>query len=219
MFITAHPDDETYLASGTIAENNKLGGESILVCATLGEKGKAHLSKPVTQAMLKQIREKELQSVAKLLKVKKLSVLDLKDGQLCNCGKILLKDLKTAIQKTKPEVLISFGKDGVTGHLDHIAVGEATKLIAQDLDISFVAFVAPPAYVKQVELTKQRRKHGVYKDDLLYPKPNLKIKINPELKLQALMLHASQISHQDPFHNFPKGCKQQMLNYEYFFVK
>ena len=219
LFVTAHPDDETYLASGTITANTEKGGESFLICATLGEKGKSHVGKSITASQLKAVRKKELTAVAKLLQVKKLSLLDLKDGNLCNCENILFKKLKSLIQKFKPEVLISFGSDGITGHLDHIAVGQAVSIIAHQLNLPFVVFSAPPAFIKQCEKMKDRRKHGVYKNELTYQKHNFKIKISSKLKLQALMLHASQISNQDPFLNFPAGVKKQMLNYEYFFTK
>lgn len=219
MLITAHPDDETYLASGTIAANLDKGGEAMLVCATLGEKGKSHLPKSMTASELKDLRKKEITAVTKLLQVKKLALLDLKDGQLCNCGNILLKKLADLTRKYKPEVIISFGADGVTGHLDHIAIGEAAEQIAVKLNIQFVSFVAPPAFIKQTDKIKARRKHGVYKDDLIYQKHNIKIKINPELKQKALLLHTSQISNQDPFYNMPAQVKREMLTYEYFFVK
>jgi N-acetylglucosamine malate deacetylase 2 len=219
MFITAHPDDEAYLASGTIAVNREHGGESIVVCATSGERGKSHLTKPVTCEQLKKIREKELKAVMKLLQVKKLLMLNLKDGQLCNCENKLLKNLKSLIAKYHPEVLISFGADGVTGHLDHIAVGKAASVIAEQFNLPMVYMAPPPCFIKDVEGIKNRRKMGVYQDEIIYEKSNVKIKIDPELKMKALLLHASQISNQDPFENFPKGSRKQILSYEYFSMK
>jgi len=48
LVFTAHPDDESYLAAGTIYENTRRGGKTFLVCATGGELGSAHLKKPIS---------------------------------------------------------------------------------------------------------------------------------------------------------------------------
>ena len=39
VWLFAHPDDECYLAAGTIYENYRNGGENYLICATAGEQG------------------------------------------------------------------------------------------------------------------------------------------------------------------------------------
>jgi len=50
LVVTAHPDDESFLASGTMLANANAGGNNFVFCATLGERGKSHLEQAVTEA-------------------------------------------------------------------------------------------------------------------------------------------------------------------------
>lgn len=216
LFVTAHPDDESYLAAGTIAQNKRAGGKSTIVCATLGEKGKAHIGGKVTQIELKAVRHRELKNVSHFLGVTTLCLLRLPDGKLRDCANQIYHKVLRLIQKHQPEVLVSFGPDGITGHLDHITVGTVTARIATELSLPFVAFVPPPAIAQAPKSLHSRRKHGVYSDSVVYPKANVKIKIDPDIKLRALHFHRSQIPAGNPFHGLPTSAAKQMLHYEYY---
>ena len=69
LFVTAHPDDESYQAAGTMLKNHQAGGASYVACATFGEKGRSHIKRKVTLGQLKILRKKELLLVSKFLKV------------------------------------------------------------------------------------------------------------------------------------------------------
>ena len=60
LVITAHPDDESFFAAGTIYKNQRLGGKTFLICGTAGEKGSGHLKKKLTEKQLAAMRKKEL---------------------------------------------------------------------------------------------------------------------------------------------------------------
>ena len=81
LVFTAHPDDEG-IAAGTMYENHRLGGETFLICATYGEKGKSHLKKSVTDAALKKIRKDELLRAAKILKIDEVVFLGMPDASV-----------------------------------------------------------------------------------------------------------------------------------------
>ena len=211
LIAVAHPDDETFLAAGTIIENRKLGGRNFIVCATLGEKGKSHLDRKVSDAQLKKIRQKELFEVSKFLKVDDLEFLKMPDTGLNKLVPELERRIHGIAAAIRPDYILSFGADGISGHLDHIAIGKAAKRAAKRLKIPFVAFAAPPQIAKNAEIIKSRRAFGKYIKNLKHAKPDTKIKINAKLKRKALAFHKSQIKQ--------VGSLASMMEYEYFVVK
>src|SRR5687768_7558560 len=82
LFITAHPDDESYAVAGTIIKNRRLKGKSFLICATLGEQGKAHVKNGVSSVRLKKIRRVELNQLCRFLKVDRVKLLNFPDTKL-----------------------------------------------------------------------------------------------------------------------------------------
>src|SRR3989344_3139536 len=104
--IFAHPDDEAFGPSGTLAKFSKTHDVYIL-CATGGEAGKNSLSK--TEKKLSDIRKKELLASAKILGVKKIYFLGFEDGALSNnlYHKLAVK-IKNKLVELKPEIVIAF---------------------------------------------------------------------------------------------------------------
>jgi LmbE family N-acetylglucosaminyl deacetylase len=216
LVVTAHPDDESYMAAGSLLKNHQAGGSNYLICATLGERGSSHLKKSVSEEMLKQIRHKELIRVCKFLKIDNLLTLGLPDGKLKNYNSLLVKQIVQKAKLLKPDVVISYGPDGISGHLDHIAAGRAAKAAARTLGIRFVAFsLSPRLALDAKKLLLARRKQGKYKELELFHKPTLKIKVSAKAKFKALAMHKSQHDGK-PFSEFPQKLKQEWLNAEYF---
>jgi len=219
MFVTAHPDDESYLFSGVLILNHKAKGQNYIVCATSGEKGKSHLQRKISSKQLASLRKKELIAVSEYLKVKKLFCLDIPDGRVNkNKHKLFIKTEKI-IRDCKPDYLFGFGSDGASGHIDHIAAGEVTRLLAEQMNIPFLSFQGAPRTIKEFAATKLRRKEGTYSDDLIRPKSNIIIKIDSNVKINALHFHKSQLEKGNPFINIPTRVVYRMLNYEYFLKK
>lgn len=218
LFVIAHPDDESYLAAGTIRENKKAGGESYILCATLGEKGKSHLKKEVTQVQLKRIRKQELLAVSKLLKVKKVLVLSLPDTGVAQHKKALHEKLLSAVLKIKPEVIVGFGPDGISGHHDHIAAGEVALRVAKKFKLPYLAFTRPPKLQtgKAKHWFRRRRKHGLYVEDFEYAAADYIVPIEPAIKRRALLKHKSQIEGKDLMPGIPRSAVQELLRIECF---
>ncbi len=124
LLVLAHPDDESFGPSGTVARYKKLGVSADLVCATRGEVG-TRLDVP-EGTPTGVAREAELRAAAAIIGIRDIYFLDFIDGQLdrIKTSQIAAKIIKI-MQKMQPEVVITFGPDGVSGHLDHIAVGKA----------------------------------------------------------------------------------------------
>ncbi len=218
LFVTAHPDDESYTAAGTILRNHEAGGTSFVACATFGEKGKSHLKWKVTPHQLKILRKKELQAASKYLKVSGLLMPGLPDAQLGRKSNqdAFYKKLLPFAAKHRPALIISFGKDGISGHMDHISVGKVAKEVAKKLKIPFLTFSAPPELDKSIELLKKRRKHGKYVKRLKRQPHDIEIKVDQKKKLKALYFHKSQLDAEGPFAEFSAKTVKQLLSREYF---
>lgn len=128
LAVFAHPDDEVLCAAGTLARCVAQGDEVTLVCATRGEYGPIASPALATPETLAEVRESELRASCAALGVQSLEWLDLPDGGVSwaadEQGSLQL--LVRCIRQRRPEVVITFGPDGLYGHADHVAIGELT---------------------------------------------------------------------------------------------
>lgn len=216
-FIIAHPDDESFLASGTLYKNSKSKGQSFVLCATLGEKGTSHLKVTVTKFKLKEIRKEELVAASKHLGVTELFTFKYPDAGVDGFKKEIYKEFLPIIKKINPDFIISFGKDGISGHLDHVSIGEVAKNISKKLGKPFFAFSRPPKLQKNAKhWFRKKRVKGRYLDDFEYDKPNVKVAIDGKVKIKAILFHKSQLDGKKPFSKIPKFAADEMLKAEYY---
>ncbi len=135
LVVLAHPDDEV-LTSGIAS----LLGESKsvqFVYATSGEAGQDVSGLDLKGASLASARELEQHSALRALDIKREPLfLHYHDGGLDTQKESLKADLMAILQATRPQVVLTFGPDGFTGHPDHILVGKATYEAAQALSQS-----------------------------------------------------------------------------------
>jgi LmbE family N-acetylglucosaminyl deacetylase len=138
--IFAHPDDESMGMGATFAKYAAEGIETHLVCATRGERG---WSGPAEQfpglERLGAIRTKELENAVAILGMKSLSFLDYIDGDLDQANHAeAIRKITTHIRRIQPQVVVTFGHDGIYGHPDHIAISQFTNAaIACAADASY----------------------------------------------------------------------------------
>jgi LmbE family N-acetylglucosaminyl deacetylase len=124
--IFAHPDDETMCAGGTLAKYASAGADVRVVSFTKGEAGQIRDASAATRATLAAVRERELRAAANALGLAGSSCLDHPDGGLGTIDSQVLLDVATGlIAQLEPDVVITFGPDGFSGHPDHMAVGAA----------------------------------------------------------------------------------------------
>jgi LmbE family N-acetylglucosaminyl deacetylase len=121
--VWAHPDDEAYASAGLMAEFRRRGDRVVIVMATLGEHG---TSDPATWPphKLAALRHMELRKSLAILDVDELHLLGYEDG---GCER---RDGTAAIAnyiaRIQPDLIVTFGPDGMTGHPDHRAVSRWT---------------------------------------------------------------------------------------------
>ncbi|MBM7865980.1 hypothetical protein GTO89_06495 [Heliobacterium gestii] len=123
MAILAHPDDESFCIGGTLAKYAAQGVETTLICATRGEAGKCGEPPICRPDELGSVREAELRRAAEVLQIGRVEFLPYRDKELNGVDeKEIVARLVGLIRRHRPQVLITFGPDGLTCHPDHVAI-------------------------------------------------------------------------------------------------
>lgn len=127
--IVAHPDDDTFGCAGTVALHaDDPGFRFVLVHVTSGEAGRIADPALATRETLGAVREDEDRRSWVAL------------GRLPDRHEFfrypdhrvdeqpfdeLVERIAAVLEEERPDVVITFGTDGITGHPDHIATGRA----------------------------------------------------------------------------------------------
>jgi LmbE family N-acetylglucosaminyl deacetylase len=121
LSIWAHPDDETYLAGGLMAEAVDRGDRVVCVSLTAGELG---TSDPEEWPPLRLGRRRHWEAAAAMavLGVREHQILGFPDGALAEHQDQGLAVVGQLLDDVAPDTILTFGPDGVTFHPDHIAV-------------------------------------------------------------------------------------------------
>src|SRR3954453_2206116 len=132
--VFAHPDDETLCAGGTLAKYASTGADVRVVSFTKGEAGQIRDASAATRATLRAVREKELDAAGNELGLTETRCLEYPDGGLSEIdSQILVKLASELLGEIDPDVVITFGPDGFSGHPDHIAVGAAVTAACYEM--------------------------------------------------------------------------------------
>lgn len=242
MAVFAHPDDESFGNGGTLAKYTEQGVVTSLVCATRGEAGEISDPALATRDNLGQVREQELKLACSILGISDLRFLDYVDGTLASVdeqeavGKIV-----RAMREIKPQVVFTFGPDGVYGHPDHVAVNRfATN--------AFHSAGNPHAYPEQIQNGLQPwsplklyyvapprerfQRMGEYASQLLpdttwvdrdwtsfgVPEKQITTCVNVgryiDTKLAAIAAHQTQVMPNHPYAFLPKNILKQFFGEE-----
>jgi LmbE family N-acetylglucosaminyl deacetylase len=111
-----------------LAKYASAGADVRVISFTRGEAGQIRDASAATRATLKAVREKELGAAGEALGLTETRCLDYPDGGLSAMDSVTLRGLASdLITELDPDVVITFGPDGFSGHPDHIAVGAAVS--------------------------------------------------------------------------------------------
>jgi LmbE family N-acetylglucosaminyl deacetylase len=128
--IVAHPDDDAFSWAGTLAQHaSDAGFRFVLVHATDGEAGEIRPGFPATRETLGEIRRAECVAAWRAVgrEPDRHDWLGYPDGLVADVPAEELTDrIAAVLEEEAPDVVATFGPDGITGHPDHIAVGAAT---------------------------------------------------------------------------------------------
>jgi LmbE family N-acetylglucosaminyl deacetylase len=124
--VWAHPDDEAYLSGGLMAIARDLGSRVVCATATRGELGTPD---PVLWPPHRLAAERtgELARCLEILGVTEHRWLGYRDGE---CAQVSTSDavaqLCELIDEIRPDTVLTFGPDGITGHPDHQTISAWT---------------------------------------------------------------------------------------------
>jgi LmbE family N-acetylglucosaminyl deacetylase len=232
MAVFAHPDDEAFGMGGTLSKYAAAGYDVFLVTATRGEAGE--IAEPArgvaSKANLPDVREQELRCACQTYGIHPPHFLDYLDGQLTivHQGQAVGK-LVRILREIRPQVVVSYGPDGIYGHYDHIAVHRWTTIalkLAADRSC-FPDIVSDTCQTHAVsklyynvlpqeqadEWTKKDPLAGVMMDGVPFPFVGWKredittvidVSAYARLKLTGLLCHQTQISRAGPFGQDPE---------------
>lgn len=191
LAVFAHPDDETFRAGGMLTMLAHRGVRVQIVTATRGEAGFSGETDSPNPGELATIRENELRCACHVLKIEPPIILDYADGYLsmCDSGDLCF-DLLFIIEKFQPQVMLSFGPDGLSGHLDHIVIGRSVDKVCLKHQKSVALYhMAVPFSIKQ---SLGMDKIIQVPDEQI----SLSLDVNAvwDIKMKAVHCHASQLS-------------------------
>ncbi|MBI5089095.1 MAG: PIG-L family deacetylase [Actinobacteria bacterium] len=127
LAVWAHPDDESFVAGGLLARASDAGSRIVCLTATRGELGTADPTRwPTTR--LARTRARELAAAQAVIGIDEQRWLPFTDGE---CHTISpgtgMAMVAQVIDDVRPDTIVTFGPDGLTGHTDHQAVSRWTS--------------------------------------------------------------------------------------------
>jgi LmbE family N-acetylglucosaminyl deacetylase len=235
--VTAHPDDDTFGVGGIVAQH--VGDiEYTVIVATSGEAGMISDPALATPENLAEVREQEEREALEVLGVGGAAVhfLGYPDGGLAGVPRQeLVSKVAGLLSEARPQVVVTFGPEGVTRHDDHIAIGQAaTEAFHEARDRTSADGTADGAFerlfyvaVAQSDLEafwEAIRAGGIdfgAPDDPYMPRgvpdhtvtARVDTRETWETKARALMAHRTQAGDLD---SIPAGVREQFLAVEAF---
>jgi LmbE family N-acetylglucosaminyl deacetylase len=183
LVILAHPDDESFAAGGTLAKYARQDVQVVLLCATRGEAGIAGM-KPEEAG---DIREGELRKAAEQLGVE-VFFLGCRDGELSRCKtEMLAESMAWWIDLVQPQIILTFGPEGVSGHPDHVTISNA---VTQAYDRFYKKGML--LYIRPSEATALGCGVSSSSTDDGQPRVEIDISQYKLEKVRAIQSHASQ---------------------------
>jgi len=136
LAVFAHPDDER-IVGPLLAQYARQGAHVLLVVATDGRKGVTPFYKLPAGDSLAHVRASEARCAAARLGLGAPRLLGLEDAGLAsfNALGVLRDSVRAILREVRPDVVLTFGPEGGTGHPDHRLVGDVTsELVQQGVD-------------------------------------------------------------------------------------
>jgi small redox-active disulfide protein 2 len=184
LAVFAHPDDESNAAGGTLARYARQGASVTIVSATRGEVGIAGLGPDAAGA----VRERELRAAATALGARAVRFLDYLDGTLPRADEgAAVAKLGALLRELEPQVILTFGPDGVSGHPDHIAISRWVTTAFEESNIPQKLY-----YILPSKATQQACGVPPPRELVGGPVAAIDVEQDLEAKAQAMQTHVSQ---------------------------
>lgn len=230
LVITAHPDDEVLIAGGTLAACAQLSIPTGVVCLTRGETGPIASRKLATRKTLAQVRAQELRDACATLGVGFVRCYRRQDGSLswADASRIAAQ-LVGVIDEHRPEVVVSFGEDGLYHHPDHVATYELARKAVRRAGhrTSLYRSIWSSAAMRKLA-AELRRRGGSTRlwgleledlgtdDELGVDEVVVDVRSFTLQKLTALRCHRTQLDPGNALGSLPQDLAERFLGYERF---
>ncbi len=131
LAVFAHPDDESTVGA-LLAKSAAEGHTVYLAILTSGQMGTANTDIPAGD-QLGAAREIEARCSCQALGINEPFLLRFMDGSISDWTTIpkIRSQVRSLIERVKPDVLITWGPDGLTGHPDHRTASNVTTEVYQ----------------------------------------------------------------------------------------
>jgi LmbE family N-acetylglucosaminyl deacetylase len=199
--VWAHPDDETYLMAGLMAQAVRDGRRVVCVTATRGEGGSTDEERWPPSDMAS-VREAELSRCLEILGVTEHHWLDLPDIDMDTAlppeGYAKVRDI---VEDLQPATVLTFGPDGMTGHAAHRSVSDwATRALVEVGAPGATVHYATNTPEWVAEFVPLYNRFDVFRPGTPPVTPRDQLSIDfalpadmLELKLRAIQAHLSQV--------------------------
>ena len=231
--VFAHPDDDTFGVAGSLAIHARDELELTVILATSGDAGRIADPSLATRETLARVREGEDVASWRALGLEPdVRFLRHPDGGVASLPReALVAEVRDLLEAAAPEVVVTFGPDGITGHDDHVAIGEvataafeAVRTTASGSAFSRLLHSAIPqtALDRLNELLRERGLEPMDPTQPFMPRgvPDIAIGARVDVssayerKLEAILCHKTQAELEDvPYDLWP-----EMLSTESFVV-
>jgi len=191
LAVFSHPDDETFRCGGTLALQAQRGARVQVLTATRGEAGSCGEPPLCTPAELPAVRERELRCACAALGIEPPRLLDFLDGQLAAPSpEHLVKQILDVVNEVRPRVLLTFGLDGLSGHPDHVAIGQCVMEAYRHAEgVAALYTLALPR--SMAERSEMKQVQPVADEAIAL---SVDVSAVWEAKLAAIRCHATQLS-------------------------
>ena len=229
LAVFAHPDDESLMCGGTLARLADAGIRVVLMCASRGERGSVSDPSLVGDEDLGAVRVRELNAAAEVLGVSEVVALDHSDGDLrWHDVPEFHADIVAAIERHRPEAVITFAENGLYWHLDHIGVHERTYTAVQSFGAGAppLYYVTMPKGIMKSVVEAAHAKGGnssfwgiepdAFGDEAIPPTFAIDVRDWVPRKLEALRRHRTQMGPANPIAWIDEQDARRWLGAEYF---
>ena len=172
LAVFAHPDDEI-VPGALLVKYAAEGHQVFLVTITSGQVGASNTDIPAGDA-LGAAREEEVRCSCRHLGIEPPILLRFQDGATADRSvmQAIAKRLRTIIDDKKPDVILTWGPDGLSGHLDHrTASNVVTEVLQQKSKLRHrsakLYYLAFPASLHQQAPSSRARQFYSVDDSLL----------------------------------------------------
>lgn len=212
LAVFAHPDDETFRPGGTLALLSRHGVGVHVLTATRGQAGSCGEPPMCSLQELPGVRESELRCACAALGLAPPRILNYQDGRLPEVDpEEITEHILAAVTEIHPQAMLTFGPDGLSGHVDHIAIGRcAAQAYALSEDIAALYTLAVPR-----SLAEQLQMRQVYS----VPDEQITLAVDVasawEAKQAAMNCHMTQRS-STPLMSAPQERQRQFFGREFY---